>query len=134
MSNPDLTGSWQLDTTSAWDDEGTPMPAPFGPTPRGLVAFYDNGRMMCVLTDGRVDMPPGEVREYSTYTGQYQYDGQHLITRVDGSVDTDRIGGDQVREVEFVGERLILRPPVRTRDGRREHRQLEWIRRTDATS
>jgi hypothetical protein len=49
----DLTGTWRLVATRAWDDAGAPLPSPYGPLPRGLVMFHDNGRMMCVLNDGR---------------------------------------------------------------------------------
>ena len=44
-------------------------------------------------------------------------------SRVEGSTDAARIGGDQVREVRFDGERLFLKPPARpntvNRSGRR---------------
>ena len=60
--------------------------------------------------------------------GQFHIEGDTLTTRVDGSVDTARIGGDQVRKFRFEGDRLILRPPPRELDGVIEHRELAWER------
>lgn len=127
----DLIGTWRLVATRAWDDDEQELPVPYGPTPHALVAFYDNQRMMCVLVDGRAQLPAasaaGVLREYVSYTGQYAFVDNVLTTRVDRSSDPARVGTDQVRQVRFSGERLILRPPVRAQgNGVNEHRELEW--------
>jgi hypothetical protein len=43
----------------------------------------------------------GVRREYSSYCGNYTYDGERLVTRVDAASDPTRIGSDQVRGVRF---------------------------------
>jgi hypothetical protein len=73
----------------------------------GRVTFTADGRMMSVV-DGRLELPAGVSREYSSYCGNYTYDGARLVTRVDAASDPSRIGSDQVRGVRFEGERLIL--------------------------
>ncbi|MFT5446974.1 MAG: hypothetical protein ACI9DC_002149 [Gammaproteobacteria bacterium] len=126
----ELTGIWRLVATRAWDDEGNELPSPYGPMPRGIVALEKNQQMMCVLADGRSEVPaqPGsdEVREYVSYMGRYTFSDNILSTRVEGSTDASRVGSDQVREVRFDGERLFLKPPSRAKYGVTEHRELEW--------
>ncbi|MFT5174176.1 MAG: hypothetical protein ACI8W7_002363 [Gammaproteobacteria bacterium] len=126
MSN--LIGTWHLVATRAWDDDNNELPVPYGPIPRGVVAFDDNQRMMCVLVDGRQQLPAASAsREYASYTGQYTFVDNVLTTRCDCSSDPARVGTDQVRQVRFSGVRLILRPPVRVNDnGVNVHRELEW--------
>lgn len=130
MSN--IIGTWRLVATRAWDDDDNELPAPYGPMPRGVVAFEDNHQMMCVLADGRAEVPvtdpAGVSREYVSYMGRYTYAGNVLRTRVEGSTDASRVGGDQVREVRFDGERLFLKPPPRPKYGVNEYRELEWER------
>jgi hypothetical protein len=92
----------------------------------GRVTFNADGRMMAVLCDGRADMPPGEAREYNSYCGNYSFDGKRLVTKVDAASDLTRLGGDQVREVSFEGNRMILRPPPRQYGGQQQHRVLAW--------
>ena len=67
--------------------------------------------MMSVVCDGRRELPTGLSREYSSYCGNYSFDGTRLITKVDAASDPDRIGSDQVRGVRFEGDQMILSPP-----------------------
>jgi hypothetical protein len=69
--------------------------------------------MMSVVCDGRPELPVGAAREYSSYCGNYTYDGTRLVTRVDAASDPSRIGSDQVRGVRFQGERMVLIPAPR---------------------
>ena len=60
-----------------------------------------DGRMMSVVCDGRREHPAGLSREYSSYCGNYSFDGTRLITKVETASDPNRIGSDQVRGVRF---------------------------------
>ena len=62
----------------------------------GRVTFTAEGRMMSVVCDGRPELPAGTPREYSSYCGNYTFDGARLVTRVDAASDPSRIGSDQV--------------------------------------
>jgi hypothetical protein len=85
--------------------------------------------MMAVTCDGRRDLPPGVERAYSSYCGNYTFDGTRLVTRVDAASDLSRIGSAQVREVSFAGEdRMILRPPPRQGASGEEYREIAWER------
>ena len=84
--------------------------------------------MMSVVCDGRKELPAGVSREYSSYCGNYTYDGEKLVTRVDAASDPSRIGSDQVRGVRFEGARMILIPPPRRIGENEEHREIAWER------
>jgi hypothetical protein len=88
--------------------------------------FTAERRMMAVTCDGRPDLPHGTRREYSSYIGTYTFDGERLVTRVDGASDPSRIGSDQVRGVRFDGERMVLSPPPRRSETGEQFRELTW--------
>jgi len=125
---PSIVGTWKLVRATAHDGSGTPLPEPYGGKGIGRVTFTADGRMQSVVCDGRREMPPGETRDYSSYCGNYTFDGDRLVTRVDAASDPSRIGSDQVRGVRFEGELVVLTPPPRRSGGRDEHRELTWQR------
>jgi hypothetical protein len=123
----DIVGTWRLLRGSVTTDDGKPAPSPYGGEKgMGRVTFNADGRMMAVLCDGRVSLPAGEVREYSSYCGNYTFDGQRLVTKVDAASDMKRLGGDQVRNVQFEGKLMVLRHTVRNASGQALHRELWW--------
>jgi len=65
---------------------------------------------------------------YSSYCGNYTYDGQKLVTRVDAASDPSRIDSDQVRGVRFEGELMVLIPAPRRTGKIEEHREITWER------
>ena len=75
--------------------------------------------MMSVLVDGRASLPEGTPRQYSSYCGNYTFDGSTLTTVVDANCDPVRFTAPQVRKVRFEGERMVLTPPA-SRDRGRE--------------
>src|SRR5262245_2793785 len=113
MSENSIVGTWSLIATTGQDDSGKVRPPPYGPPPRGLVIFQADGRMMCVLCDGRAELPAGEPRQFMSYAGNYTFDGTTLSTRVDASSEASRVGGEQVRSVSFADGRMVLKPPRR---------------------
>ena len=125
---PSIVGTWKLVGAIARDRSGNQLPAPYGGKGMGRVTFNAEGRMMAVNCDGRPVLPPGAERAYSSYCGNYNFDGARLVTRVDASSDPTRLGSDQVREVSFDGELMILRPPPRQTAAGEEYRELTWQR------
>lgn len=123
-----IVGTWKLVAAVARDRNGNLLPTPYGGHGMGRVAFSAEGRMMAVNCDGRPHLPPGAERAYSSYCGNYTFDGTRLVTRVDASSDPARLGTDQVREVSFDGELMILRPPPRPTAAGDEYRELTWQR------
>jgi hypothetical protein len=84
--------------------------------------------MYCVLCDGRVELAPGEPRQFMSYAGNYTFDGTTLSTRVDASSDPSRIGGDQVRAVRFENGGMVLAPPRRLYMDVMQRQELFWER------
>ncbi len=123
-----IVGTWRLIRTQGVDDNGKPLPPPYGPVPNGVVCFEPGGRMYCVLCDGRAELPPGEPRQFMSYAGKYTFDGTTLSTRVDASSDASRVGGDQVRTVRFENDKMVLAPPRRLYAGVMQHQELLWER------
>jgi hypothetical protein len=126
-----VVGTWRLVKAASQDANGKELPAPYGGHGMGRVVLSADGRMMAVLCDARPEIPGGGRREYSSYCGNYTFDGKQLITRVDAALEPSRIGGDQVRDVRFEGKLMVLRPPVRSYGGGAEQRELFWEKIAD---
>jgi hypothetical protein len=123
-----IVGTWKMVGAVARDRDGKLLPAPYGGAGMGRVVLTAKGRMMAVTCDGRTELPPGTTRAYSSYCGNYTFDGTRLVTRVDAASDPARIGSDQVRDVSFDGDTMILRPPPRQTDSGEEYREISWVR------
>ena len=85
-----------------------------------------SNRIIGVTADGRAEMPPGSSqRAYGSYTGRYEFDGQTLVTHVDGASRPEAYG-DQVRRATFEGpNRVVLLPPLSSLGAQQE---LTWER------
>jgi hypothetical protein len=124
-------GTWRLVRAVARDGNGNELPTPYGGHGMGRVMLSAEGRMMAVTCDGRREIPGGGKREYSSYCGNYTFDGKLLITHVDAASGPSRIGSDQVRDVRFEGGLMVLGPPARPYGGSPEQRELFWEKIVD---
>jgi hypothetical protein len=127
-ATPTAVGIWRLVAATAADASGNRKDAPYGPRGMGLVTLTADGRMMAVLVDGRKNLSDGVKRDYSSYCGNYTFDGSTLTTIVDAASDPARMGSAQVRKVRFEGERMILMPPPTEVNGVKVQRELTWER------
>ena len=89
---PSIVGTWKLVRAVARDGSGATLPEPYGGKGIGRVTFTADGRMQSMVCDGRKEMPAGVARDYSSYCGNYTFDGTRLVTRVDAASDTSRLG------------------------------------------
>ena len=123
----DHVGTWALVKAEAVDADGQPVAPPFGgERVIGRVVLTADGRMSAAIVDARAEIPPGETREYSCYAGSYTYDGKTLVTTVDAASDPARMGTEQVRDVSFEGDLMVLRPPLRSYGGKPAERRTIW--------
>jgi hypothetical protein len=123
-----VVGTWRLVKAEAHDGSGKSLPMPYGGQGMGRLTLSAEGRMASVVVDPRRELPPGVERDYSSYCGNYTVDGAVLTTRVDAASDPARLGSDQVRQVSFDGDLMVLRPPPRPNG---EHRVLTWEKISD---
>jgi hypothetical protein len=130
---PNVIGVCRLAAASATDANGNKVDVPYGPRGMGIVTLTADGRMMAVLCDGRPTLPAGARREYSSYCGNYTFDGSTLTTVVDANSDPARFTAPQVRKVRFDGDRMILVPPVVEVNGAKITRELAWERISTAS-
>src|SRR5262245_40429567 len=125
---PNVVGVWRLVAATATDANGKKVAVPYGPRGMGIVVLTGDGRMMAVLCDGRKELPEGTKREYSSYCGNYTFDGSTLTTVVDANSDPARFTAPQVRKVRFEGERIVLVPPQVEVNGAKVTGELTWER------
>ena len=127
-----LYGTWRLVKGISKDNSGHLLPPPYGGADAmALLSLRRDGRMISVLCDSRVTIPSGEERDYTSYCGEYSFDGSTLTTRVDACSDPSRFGTDQVRQVRMEGNLLVLHPPPREKNGKIEHREMFWEKISD---
>lgn len=126
-------GTWRLARAEAVDASGNPVAPPFGgENVIGRLVLTADGRMSAAITDARTTIPPGQTREYSCYAGAYTFDGETLVTTVDACSDPARMGTQQVRQVSFEGDQMVLRPPLRSYGNKpAESRTIWWDKLSD---
>ena len=122
-----VIGTWACVRVAAVDVNGEPTTTPFGGEHTlGRVVLTKDGRMSAAIIDARSEIPDGETREYSCYSGLYTFDGRTLITRVDACSDPERMGTEQIRTVSFDGELMVLQPPLRSYGNKPAERRTLW--------
>src|SRR5476651_1094101 len=126
QATPNVVGVWKLVGGSMTDPTGKSVGVPYGPRGMGIVSLTSDGRMMAVLVDGRSKLPEGARRDYSSYCGNYTFDGSTLVTTVDAAADPARLTIPQVRKVRFQGTQMILQPPPGELNGVKVMRELTW--------
>lgn len=120
-------GTWALVRVDAVGGEGEPIAPPFGGDNFiGRVVLTAEGRLSAAITDTRNTIPEGEGREYSCYAGPYTFDGKTLITNVVSCSDPARMGTNQVRNVTFKDDLMVLEPPLRSYGGKPAERRTLW--------
>ena len=110
---PSIVGTWKLVRAVARDGGGATLPEPYGGKGIGRVTFTADGRMQSMVCDGRKEMPVGVARDYSSYCGNYTFDGTRLVTRVDAASDPSRLGSDQVRGATSTTSLSLSSPSTR---------------------
>ena len=125
-----IEGTWRLVRSMARDDDGNFRPSAYEGQGMGRIVI-GGGRMAVMMIDWRHDVPGGQKREYSGYTGTYTYDGKQLVTTVDAAPDPGRIGTKQPRGVRFENGLMVLIPPPRVVAGVTEHREIAWEKVSD---
>lgn len=132
MAMKRLIGTWALLRGTCTAADGTPRARPYGPEGMGRISFSPDGYMVAVVCDCRAVLPEGSAREYNSYCGTYTFDGERLVTQVFANSDPRRLSADQVRDIRFDGDLLVMRPPPSTEPGHiGEQREVWWQKIAD---
>lgn len=118
-----LVGSWRLISYETRDSAGR-AGRPYGAA-AGRLTYDDRGQMsgQVMRPDrARVEVGVGNAQSvraayigYIAYFGSYEVapDGTSLVHRVEGALNPEWVGGEQVRKLRFDGDRLVLSADVR---------------------
>lgn len=131
-------GFWAIDRLERRAVDGAEVPAE--QFAAGHLVYMPSGYMAVHLM--RPDRRPWEgprptdleahatLRSYASYFGPFRVDAADgvVVHHLAGHLDPGRIGGDALRDFEFHGERLVLRPPASTVDGRQVRTSVFWNR------
>ena len=71
------------------------------------------------------------LRTYTSYFGPFSVHDKYVVHHRIGMINPGQIGTDAQRFYEFRGNRLLLRTPVSTVDGRQEQGLITWERLGD---
>lgn len=128
-----ITGTWQLIKTECIAENGEKLAPPYGgASSMGLLSLREDGRMVCVLCESGDEPISGQTREYMSYCGFYLFNGKELSTHVDACVNPAWIGTDQIRNVSFRDEVMVLQPIKGTGPASEGQRVLHWIKLSEA--
>jgi hypothetical protein len=132
-----LVGSWRLlsyETLDRAGRRGQPYAAAVG-----RLTYDDRGNMtgQVMRPDrARVTIGIGNAQTvraayigYISYFGSYEVapDGASVVHRVEGALNPEWVGGEQVRKLRFDGERLVLSADV-SKNGEIVTHRLTWER------
>jgi Lipocalin-like domain len=112
-----IVGTWAL-VSVVYEDvvskERTPV---YGEHPRGIQIATPEGRWLALMTaEGRA-IPKSDaeraqaLKSMIAYTGRYRVENGQVITKVEAAWNEAWVGGEQVRNIRFAGDRLYIESP-----------------------
>ena len=112
-----IVGTWSL-VSVVYEDvasrERTPI---YGEHPKGIQIATPEGRWLALMTaEGRA-IPQTDadraqaLKSMIAYTGRYRVENGQVITKVEAAWNEAWVGGEQVRNIRFAGDRLFIESP-----------------------
>jgi Lipocalin-like domain len=112
-----IVGTWTL-VSVVYEDVATKERAPvYGEHPRGIQIATPEGRWLALMTaEGRSIPKTDEDRAQAlktmiAYTGRYRVENGQVVTKVEAAWNEAWVGGEQVRNIRFEGDRLYIESP-----------------------
>jgi hypothetical protein len=112
-----IVGTWAL-VSVVYEDvaskERTPV---YGEHPRGIQIATPEGRWLALMTAEGRSIPKSDadraqaLKSMIAYTGRYRVENGQVITKVEVAWNEAWVGGDQVRNIRFAGDRLYIESP-----------------------
>ena len=139
MRNP-FVGTWKLVSFEVRRPDGK-VTYPWGNDLVGRLMYTDDGYMSVAMMAAdrprfaAIDLTKGSMQEkvaaadkYISYAGRYEVQGSKVIHHVDVSLFPNWVGGDQERNFEFEGNRLMLSTDPVAGDEKQKTGHLIWER------
>jgi hypothetical protein len=112
-----IVGTWTL-VSVVYEDVATKERAPvYGEHPRGIQIATAEGRWLALMTAEGRSIPQTDadraqaLKSMIAYTGRYRVENGQVITKVEAAWNEAWVGGEQVRNVRFEGDRLYIESP-----------------------
>jgi hypothetical protein len=112
-----IVGTWAL-VSVVYEDvssrERTPV---YGEHPRGIQIATPGGRWLALMTAEGRSIPKTDadraqaLKSMIAYTGRYRVENGQVITKVEAAWNEAWVGGEQVRNIRFEGDRLYIESP-----------------------
>jgi hypothetical protein len=112
-----IVGTWAL-VSVVYEDTATKERTPvYGEHPRGIQIATPEGRWLALMTAEGRSIPKSDadraqaLKSMIAYTGRYRVENGQVITKVEVAWNEAWVGGDQVRNIRFAGDRLYIESP-----------------------
>jgi hypothetical protein len=109
-----IVGTWQL-VSVVYEDQATKERMPvYGEHPKGIQIATPEGRWLALMTAENRPVPKTDedraqaLKTMIAYTGRYRVDNGKVITKVEAAWNEAWVGGEQVRNIRFAGDRLYI--------------------------
>ena len=112
-----IVGTWKLVSVHYEDQASKERTPVYGEHPRGIQIATAEGRWLALMTaEGRAipitDADRAQaLKSMIAYTGRYRVENGQVITKVEAAWNEAWVGGEQVRNIRFAGERLYIESP-----------------------
>ena len=121
-----IVGTWKLVSVHYEDQASKERTPVYGEHPKGIQIATPQGRWLALMTaDGRgipqTDADRAQaLKTMIAYTGRYRVENGQVITKVDAAWNESWVGGEQVRNIRFDGDKLLHPEPA---DAASQYRQ-----------
>jgi hypothetical protein len=112
-----IVGTWSL-VSVVYEDAATRERTPvYGEHPKGIQIATAAGRWLALMTGEGRPIPKTDadrahaLKTMIAYTGRYRVEAGQVITKVEAAWNEAWVGGEQVRNIRFDGERLYIESP-----------------------
>jgi hypothetical protein len=112
-----IVGTWTL-VSVVYEDTASKERTPvYGEHPRGIQIATAEGRWLALMTAEGRTIPKTDadraqaLKSMIAYTGCYRVENGQVITKVEAAWNEAWVGGEQVRNIRFAGDRLYIESP-----------------------
>jgi Lipocalin-like domain len=113
-----IVGTWKLVSVN-YEDVASKQRTPiYGEHPNGIQIATPHGRWLALMTGEGRAIPKTDAERAQAltsmiaYTGRYRVENGQVITRVEAAWNEGWVGGEQVRNIRFEGDRLYIESPA----------------------